>query len=140
MKLKRRRPEDRFILAAQRAKAKEEGSLRRTTALMRKTEADTSLKSQKLQEREALTVARQARKARLLSERELRTAQLQPYVAGAKSVGKGVVSVGKELWRGLQYLGGEGPYKRPVTKKRSDINKIDIGEIDLGKIDFGPPI
>jgi len=138
----RRLPEDKIILGAQKAEEKREGSLRRTTALMRKTTAEKGLAVQRQQERANLLSHREARRARLLSERELRREKVRPYYDAAKQV----VSV---PWKALKWIEAhQTPLQtqprtavRPTIVTRSQAphrtpsKTLDIG-IDLGKIEL----
>lgn len=143
----KRLPEDRIILQAQKAEEKREGSLRRTTALMRKTTSEKNLATQRQAERENLLAARHARHARLLSERELRRERVRPYYEAAKQV----VSV---PWKALKAVNAASeryaqahPQPRPVTLTyphvvtrsqalhRAPAKSLDIS-VDIGKIEL----
>ena len=137
----KRLPEDKIILQAQKAAEKREGSLRRTTALMRKTQAERELASQRQAELANLRTSREARHARLLSERELRRERVRPYYEAAKKV----VSV---PWKALKYLESiQQParpaqvrtYPRTITRsqavRHTPSKALDIS-IDLGKIEL----
>lgn len=141
----KRLPEDRIILQAQKAEEKREGSLRRTTALMRKTTSEKNLATQRQAERENLLAARHARHARLLSERELRRERVRPYYEAAKQV----VSV---PWKALKAVGAASEryaqahpqpqvrtYPHTVTRsqapQRAPAKSLDIS-VDIGKIEL----
>lgn len=94
--------ETRKAVASARRKGVE--AQRKTEHMKKRTEAEQKLQAQKQKQTEALTETRAARRARLLSEQELRREQLRPYTEGAKRVVGGFVSAGKSAMRGLQKM------------------------------------
>ena len=105
---------------------------RKVAAAAKAREAEAVLRAQREAEKKGLLLGRKARKARLLSERELRAAQLKPYTEAARKVGEAGIGLGRTAWRGLERLGemGKEPPKRPRREAPLDLS------IDLG---FGPP-
>jgi len=100
---------------------KETDALRRTQQTSQRAAAEQKLTMQVKKQHEALAEQRAAQKARLLTEKELHRAQMEPYAQvarqagrGAVQVGKGATAVGKALFGGLQKLSvmGEEYHKR----------------------------
>jgi len=86
------------------ARRKEHEAQRKIDLTARKTVAERKLQAKKQKQIETLEESQEARRARLLTEQELRRAQMRPYTEAAKQVGKGLQSFGASAWKGLQKL------------------------------------
>lgn len=96
--------EAKTLKAVAAARRKETEALRRTKLTQQKTEAERKLQAGTRGQLDALEASRQAKKARLLTEQELRRAKMAPYVGALRETGKGVVAVGKTFWKGIKKL------------------------------------
>ncbi len=131
----RRGDEEERIARAERQAEEAETKARKQIALsQRRTEVSRA--KREATEAEAHQRAEEVteKKARLMSEKELRTERLKPYtIAAARTgrvagkvgvgVGKGVLGAGKLVFRGLQKLGEEGQRPRVPHKEAP----IDLG-------------
>jgi hypothetical protein len=137
------RSERQAYRAARGTERKAELTARHVASLSKRREAEEALATQKTREREALVGSREARKARLLTEKELEREKYRPYTdvakkigAVGKEVGKVVVGVAKVPYQGLKCLAKESDkYEREhPTPKKPKSGKDDF--LDFGKIDL----
>ena len=136
--------EERIRKAEQRAEKAEAEAARQIALSRRRTETARVRTETTKAEAAQQAAEREAKGARLLSERELRAARMRPYTEAATKAakvtgkvgleaGKVGLGLGRAAWRGLEYLGKEGQ-KAPRQPRRE--TPLDLGQIDLG---FGPP-
>jgi hypothetical protein len=132
--MRRLTEEERSALVSRRAGEQRRKSASKQQAYERVTKAETRLGEQKRAEHQALLASRHARKARLLSEQELRTAQFRPYTEAAKGVVRGVVQVARIPWQGLKWLEAHQQPARPkpVVTRSQATHKQPSKLLDLG--------
>ena len=163
-KMKREAHEERATLKAEKKFQRAETEYKRRAALIhrkteaeaKKTVAEAQLKAKREAQLRALKESRETRKARLLTEKELRAEQIRPYKEAVVKAGKGVYAVGKGVisaaGAGLKKLAeASKEYERQHPQTRSarparpsglDLN-IDLGlpkgapPKQTGKIDIG---
>lgn len=135
-RIRRGDEEERLERAEKRAEEAEAKAATQIAMSQRRTEAARARREAAEEEAKQRAAEREEKKARFLSERELRAERLKPYtrvatrtgrVAGkvSKEVGKAGLGLGKGLVRGLQYLGKEG--QKPRKQPTHGLGKIDLG-------------
>lgn len=127
--------------ARKEAERKAKLSARREAAFSARSKAEETLRSKRASETSALKASREAHKARLLSERELRREKLRPYTEALTKVGKSIYQVGKGIYKVAEKVTRPKPGQKsilsqplvkPATQKTSKSESI-------GKIDFWGP-